>query len=335
LLLTPQGFVSWLARDWFFGIGTGSADSSQGLIGLTGATPPVGGQGAAAAFRSMYARVLSQEKPSTAGGTSEKAFQLRMNLAALDYQLWRNWSYTGTSASYSASAVQGLLRPPVITSGATISGTADAPLSPYSISVNQPSAPINLRANFRLAAGSTLPAGVVLSPSGVLGGTPTVSGAFSFSVVAQNPAGDSSVQIFTLNIAPSAKSQARQWMSDHGYGAASMGPNATKDDDLDGHELTTEYGFGGNPRTPEGPLVKSTSAAGSSMRLEWLALELGATYTIEASSDLLTWSDATATATLKNLEAVGIYQRREALLPMPGGHHFYRVRANFEPGSLD
>jgi hypothetical protein len=38
---------------------------------------------------------------------------------------------------------------------------------------------------------------------------------------------------------------------------------------------------------------------------------------------------------LKNLGAVGIYQRREALLPMPGGHHFYRVRANFEPGSLD
>jgi hypothetical protein len=335
LLSDPQGFVRWLRDGWFFGVAAGSANSTQALIGLTAEASPVGGQGASAAFRTMYARALCRLLPTSNAVPTEKAFQLRMNLAALDYQLWRSWSYTANSPSYGPSTVQALLRPPVILAAPAISATADTPITPFKIPVNQATTPINLRTYFGVAVGSTLPAGLTLSPAGVLSGTPTVSGQFTFSVVAQNLAGNSSLQSFVMNIAPSAKSQARQWMSDHGYGSASMGPNATNDDDLDGHELTTEYGFGGNPLTPDGTLVKTTSAGPSSMRLEWLALELGATYTIEASSDLLTWSDATATATFKNLGAVGIYQRREALLPMPGGRHFYRVRANFESGSLD
>jgi hypothetical protein len=258
-----------------------------------------------------------------------------MNLAALDYQLWRNWSYAAGSASYGASTVQALLRPPVIAAAPAISATADTPITPFKIPVNQATAPFNLRTYFEVATGSTLPAGLSLSPSGTLSGTPTVSGQFTFSVVAQNPAGNSSLQSFAMNIAPSAKSQARQWMSDHGYGSASMASQASDDSDQDGIKLTDEYAFGGNPLVPNGGLVKSSPSGASSMRLEWLALELGATYTIEASNDLQTWSDATATANLKNLGAVGIYQRREALLPMPSGRHFYRVRANFEPGSLD
>jgi hypothetical protein len=334
LLLNAQGFVNWLATDWFFGIGAGSADSSQGLIGLTGVASPVGGQGAAAAFRSMYARVLSREKPSTAGGISEKAFQLRLNLAALDYQLWRNWSYSTSSPSYGPSTVQALLRPPVIAAVPAIGATADSAITPFKIPINQSSAPFNLRAYFRVAPGSTLPAGLTLSPSGTLSGTPTVSGQFTFSVIAQNPAGDSSAQSFAMNIAASAKSQARQWMSAYGYGTGSMSSMASDDSDQDGIKLTDEYAFGGNPLVPNGGLIKSGPSGASSMRLEWLALELGASYTIESSGDLQTWSGVTG-ITINDLGASGIYRRREAILPMPGLRNFYRVRANFEPGSLD
>jgi hypothetical protein len=299
----------------------------------------------------MYARALCRLNPNSNAvqgvkdlltgnviNEGEKTFQLRLNLAALDYQLWRSWSYvpySKTAPVYSATTVEALLRPPVVAPGMAITGTANSAIVPYMISVNQASAPMNIRTYFRVATGSTLPAGLTLSPAGLLSGTPAGSGVSTFAVVAQNPAGDSTPQTFTLNIAPSAKSQARQWMSAHGYGSASMASKATDDSDGDGIELTMEYGFGGNPLAPDGALVKTTAAGASSLRLEWLALELGATYIIEGSGDLQTWTDATSTATFQNLGASGIYQRRQALLPLSGDRRFYRVRATFEPGSLD
>ena len=335
LLNDAQGFVRWLRDGWFFGVSTGSAGSTEALIGLTGAASPVGGQGAAAAFRSMYARALCRLQPTSNSVPTEKAFQLRMNLAALDYQLWRNWSYSASSPDYSAATVQGLLRAPVITSGATITGTANTALAPFKIPLNQSTAPINLRTYFRLAGASVLPAGLTLSPSGTLSGTPTVSGTFNFAVVAQNMAGDSTQRVFTLTIAPSAASQARKWMSDYGYGSASMASMAADDSDSDRIELTTEYAFGGNPLKQDAALVKTTSSTASTIRLEWLALDLGVTYTIEGSVDFLNWTDNTSSATINNLGTSGIYRRKEALLPLSGDRRFYRLKATFEPGSLD
>ncbi len=58
-------------------------------------------------------------------------------------------------------------------------------------------------------AGGTLPTGVSLSPAGVVSGTPTQSGAFTFTATATDAA--SPVQVgsgpITLNIAPAANGQ--------------------------------------------------------------------------------------------------------------------------------
>ncbi len=57
--------------------------------------------------------------------------------------------------------------------------------------------------DFLVATGSTLPAGLTLSSAGVLSGTPTAAGNYSFAIIANAGAGVFTTQTFTLTVAQS------------------------------------------------------------------------------------------------------------------------------------
>jgi uncharacterized protein (TIGR03437 family) len=59
-------------------------------------------------------------------------------------------------------------------------------------------------ANWAVASGSTLPPGLTLSPAGVLSGTPTVSGAYNFTVQVKDHASGSASALLQLSINPGA-----------------------------------------------------------------------------------------------------------------------------------
>ena len=86
---------------------------------------------------------------------------------------------------------------PVLTGGTLPSGRAG---SPVSVRLGDPATGID---RFALAAGSSLPPGLHLdSATGVLSGTPTAAGTFSFAVLAVNDeAGSSAPTEFTLVLA--------------------------------------------------------------------------------------------------------------------------------------
>lgn len=73
---------------------------------------------------------------------------------------------------------------------------------------------------YTVASGSTLPAGLSLSMSGVLSGTPTTSGTVTFSVTARDASGATGNQALTLNVAASTISIPNAWCPNGTVGTA-------------------------------------------------------------------------------------------------------------------
>ncbi|MBB5636472.1 gliding motility-associated-like protein [Pedobacter cryoconitis] len=76
-------------------------------------------------------------------------------------------------------------------------------VNPYSVQLN-PATGGTPAYSYALAAGSNLPAGLSLSPSGLISGTPTAAGNYTFSIIVTDSKGCSAVGMFTLNIGTSS-----------------------------------------------------------------------------------------------------------------------------------
>lgn len=108
---------------------------------------------------------------------------------------------TCESSSATAKVVALNVNPQVNFAGGAL--TNGSTISPYSVQLNSATggtAPYT----YTLAAGSTLPAGLSLSASGLISGTPTAAGNYTFSVTAADSKGCSATAQFTLNIGTSA-----------------------------------------------------------------------------------------------------------------------------------
>jgi hypothetical protein len=88
-----------------------------------------------------------------------------------------------------------ICQPLAVTPGALAAGTAGVAYTPVQLAASGGVAPYT----FGLQAGA-LPAGMSLSPSGIISGTPTVSGVFSFTVAVNDAANCPGAQQFTLTI---------------------------------------------------------------------------------------------------------------------------------------
>ncbi len=103
-----------------------------------------------------------------------------------------NWGTIGTaSIQFNLQAT-----PPVITSAASASGTASVAFSYTIMATNSPTS---------YSVAETLPAGLAVNPStGVIGGTPSQTGAFSLTMRATNASGTGSAPLVLAIAAPSA-----------------------------------------------------------------------------------------------------------------------------------
>ena len=140
---------------------------------------------------------------------------------------------------------------------------------------------------WNLSAG-TVPTGLTLSTAGVLSGTPTATGTFSFTVRAADSGGLTATKAFAATVIdPLAAFLAA-------YGLSS----ASDDSDGDGISNLMEFLLGGNPTAPNTgilPTASKTTVNGNPALVFsfYVTTAPGAvTWAVEYSSDLSTWTTA-------------------------------------------
>jgi hypothetical protein len=152
---------------------------------------------------------------------------------------------------------------------------------------------------WNLASGS-LPAGLTLSSSGVISGTPTATGTANFTVRVIDSdtnlaTSDADTQLLTLTV--SSIDPYTQWKTAR-FGANAGNTAISGDDrDPDGDGLTNlfEYATGGDPLASDPALIP---VSGLSLRMTFTRLDPApVTYSVEASPDLTNW---TSLATLSS-----------------------------------
>ncbi|WP_442589040.1 putative Ig domain-containing protein [Pedobacter sp. AW31-3R] len=89
------------------------------------------------------------------------------------------------------------VNPTIVFNGGTL--TDGVTSGNYSVQIN-PATGGSPAFTYGVASGSTLPAGLTLSPTGVLSGRPTMPGDYTFSIIAVDSKGCTAVAIFTLNV---------------------------------------------------------------------------------------------------------------------------------------
>jgi len=232
-----------------------------------------------------------------------------------DILLFRSWY--GDAGNPFVKAIYDEAHPaPVITGGASTGGDTGAN---FSFSMTADNAP-----TFFSATG--LPAGLALdSASGIISGTPLVSGNFTVKLRAQSIWGTGEKTI-TVTL----RSLMDQWRAQHFPGLGKTG-DAASDANPDGDAFTNllEFAFGLNPHSADSithmPQLSTVAVAGS----QWPAITFrrrksvpaGASYLVEESADLATWQavdqatqavgtptdqgDGTETVTIRGTHALG------------------------------
>lgn len=342
-LMNSSAFYNWMRDVMFPGraMGLQGPEAVYDMMenGFTAGYPQLSARraiarGAAAAFRSAYAGVLvTDARGQNDGSALEAPFLRRLNLAALRFQLWGDWNFSGSSPEFGKAAVLDLLRPPVLnmTMAPTVEVGATEAVSFRPAVVADSTAPINedLAYSATLADGRALPPGVQVSPEGVVtvaaGALPP--GAHRLSLRASNFAGASAPRSLDLVVAaPPIAARGAAWMSHYGLtGCVATGTST----DGDAFCLATEYAFGLDPKKADGSPQRLT-ADGDRIHIDWNALTSGASYTVEQSGDLRTWSavpDLGAPADLG--EAGPFHRRKRASVIRSGPTKFYRVSAQF------
>jgi hypothetical protein len=174
--------------------------------------------------------------------------------------------------------------------------------------------------------------GMVRVPTRLLGGGPE-----RLLVRAENLAGWSTREI-ALELPPTetlptipATGLGSAWMASHGLtGCVRTGDSS----DGDGYCLATEYAFGLDPTRPD-VASHALRLAGGYLTIEWNALNTGATYTVEQSTNLHDWTAVPNLSPARDLGEVGTHHRRKSVsLIRSGEMKFYRVTAEFaEPAA--
>ena len=186
------------------------------------------------------------------------------------------------TASYTISA-------PAITSTLTASGTYAAAISTYTITASN--TPTSYSA-------TNLPTGLAVNTStGAITGTPTVAGTYSVTIGATNAGGTGTATlVFTIS-ASFATWQAQKFTTVQLADSATSG--ATADSDLDGFSTQVEYALGLTPTSADStgrPAISTTSSNWVYTYTRPTGLS-DVTYSVEASTDLTTWSTTGVTHT--------------------------------------
>lgn len=182
---------------------------------------------------------------------------------------------------------------PVITSASPLaSGVMGAPYS-FTLGVQNGVAPYS----FAVASGA-LPGGINLSTAGVLQGTPTAAGTFSFQLQVTDSTSATGTQPFVLTIqTPYDAWVVDKFTANEQADSAISGPTA--DPDLDGISNFTEFALNLDPKSPNAPATNTTveSASGSSYLTITYKRRLntaGMSYHVEVSDDLTTWNEGSS-----------------------------------------
>lgn len=138
-----------------------------------------------------------------------------------------------------------------------------------------------------VAPDSTLPAGLTLSSSGTLAGTPA-AGNSSFTVRVTDLRNASADRTFSLAVAAPPSAYAT-WLATTPWTGADSSP--VSDPDGDGVSNLLEYAFGSDPLTPSSTAdpVCALNPSTSSLTFTFLRARSDLTYEVQSSSDLSTW----------------------------------------------
>lgn len=335
--LSTTLFLNWLQDTMFPGQGLG-LEGSAALIGMMNpmTIDPAQGrsfaQGAAIAFRLVYASVLLTEARGSSNGSQiEAPLQRRLAHAALNHLLWGEWSYSATSTEFGATSMSALLRAPAIKMTAPPELQSGAAFGGYTV-------PVSGEVTFFRATG--LPPWLELdAASGVirLRGDQSVvpehaeQASYTVSVTAGNLLSETTAAVmFTVRPSP-VTSQSARWLASHGLQGADMGSGA--DGDGDGFCLMTEYAFASNPQQANGSLVRF-ERAGPALTMKWTGLA-GKSYRVQSSTNLAgNWLDrpdlpVQAGGPVAKISGAD-YLPLQAVLPVgTSGREFYRVKTDF------
>lgn len=339
--LDTRAFYNWMNTVMFPGRAMGSEGPLQLTTMINTLTASDGrayAQGAGVAFRSVYVSVLLTEaRGSNDGSDIEKPFQRRANLAALNFQLWNNWSYAVNSAEYSVSNVAALLRAPVVVppSGPVVV-QAGASFGPSQIGVTSPSAPINQQLLFSatLDGFADLPDWLEFNRgTGEIQGTLPADvppGTYTLRVTAENMAGVSAPQAFQIQVLPPPAGPGPEdlWLQAQGV-EASFSSMAHLDLDGDGLTVLEEYLFGLGVHSTE-PAAVTQRTDGIDLVLEWKTPKQEAWHRVEKAINLPVWSPFTAVAPVE-IGANETHLSWRLTVPLEGARGFFRIVVGLEP----
>lgn len=339
--LDTRAFYNWMNTVMFPGRAMGSEGPLQLTTMINTLTASDGrayAQGAGVAFRSVYVSVLLTEaRGSNDGSDIEKPFQRRANLAALNFQLWNNWSYAVNSAEYSVSNVAALLRAPVVVppSGPVVV-QAGASFGPSQIGVTSPSAPINQQLLFSatLDGFADLPDWLEFNRgTGEIQGTLPADvppGTYTLRVTAENMAGVSAPQAFQIQVLPPPAGPGPEdlWLQAQGV-EASFSSMAHLDLDGDGLTVLEEYLFGLGVHSTE-PAAVTQTTDGVDLVLEWKTPKQEAWHRVEKAINLPVWSPFTAVAPVE-IGANETHLSWRLTVPLEGARGFFRIVVGLEP----
>jgi hypothetical protein len=326
------------------GMGRDGSATLLSMLDNMSFNPAVGrgfAQSAAAAFRIVYASVLTTESSSSSNGSNVEApFQRRLARAALEHLLWNNWSYSATSPEIGAPAVTALMRVPAIdqTSGFP-ELRSGAPFSGYQVAASG-------EATFFRATG--LPSWLVIDEATGLirlrAGAPVVPAhaqttTYAFSVTAGHLLAETtaSIQFRVMPAVTPEQTGLRNWLEASRISPADLGDGI--DHDGDGHCSLSEYCFGGDPRRATGALVRF-SREGSGLGLRWTGVD-GKSYRVQSAVDPAgAWTDRPdlpiATDGTPFATNGVTYRPLRVSVPAPdgGSSQFFRLRAEIGPGEM-
>lgn len=181
---------------------------------------------------------------------------------------------------------------------------------------------------------TSLPPGICLSATtGLLSGTPTQTGTYSFTITAANGVGANATQAFTLTFTEPLLSTFNNWM---GRFPSLTGSNAlaTANPSRDGYPNLAKYAFNGDPTVP-GSSANPTIGKETVSNTQYFTLsydrdvsKLDLTYQPQVSTDLGVWENVTDDDVVYANAAI---ERHKARVPIQEMKAFLRVKVILAP----